>query len=115
MRILFLSLAVPFPCTNGQRIRNGSIVKALAEEGHEVSLIAFAEPEDLGLKGLCLETCRTVTFVPVPAGGHSSQSYGRRLRALGSLRPYGALWRPDTDHRGDPRQRRDRVRRCVCV
>jgi len=91
MRILFLSLAVPFPCTNGQRIRNGSIVKALAEEGHEVSLIAFAEPEDLGLKGLCLETCRTVTFVPVPAGGHSSQSYGRRLRALGSLRPYGAV------------------------
>jgi len=86
MRILFLSLAVPFPCTNGQRIRNGSIVKALAEEGHEVSLIAFAEPEDLGLKGLCLETCRTVTFVPVPAGGFGPSGRCGPMAPCGSIR-----------------------------
>jgi hypothetical protein len=39
MRILFVSLTPPLPPTNGHRMRNLVLLRALADEGHRVSLV----------------------------------------------------------------------------
>ncbi len=87
LRILFSSLAVPFPPTNGHRLRNWCLVKALAADGHAVTLVAFGEPpDDLANQGL-LTVCRDIEIVPNPRGS----ALRDRLRALPSQRPYGAV------------------------
>jgi glycosyltransferase involved in cell wall biosynthesis len=94
MRILFTTLAYPFPPTNGQRLRNWALLHALAEEGHDVSLISFADPQELGSAlGDEGRICRSVERVPLATEGNGYQAaHFNRLRALGSLLPYGA-WR----------------------
>jgi glycosyltransferase involved in cell wall biosynthesis len=94
MRILFTTLAYPFPPTNGQRLRNWALLHALAEEGHDVSLISFAEPGELeGDHREAQRICRTLERIPLATEGNGHQAaHFNRLRALGSLLPYGA-WR----------------------
>jgi len=87
LRLLFSALAVPYPPTNGQRLRNWSLVKALVAEGHEVTLVTFGEPLDDPTRRALLAVCRDVEVVPLPTGS----PLWDRLRALPSARPYGAL------------------------
>ena len=93
LKILFAALTVPFPPTNGHRIRNSTLLRALAEEGHAVSLVAFAEPPELrDPQAAHGGTCRTVDLVPAPdTGGRSGMRPLARLAALPRLLPYGAL------------------------
>ncbi len=94
MRVLFVSLSVPYPPGNGQRMRNWSLVQTLFEEGHEVTLVSFAEPREMASDGECLRrTCRDVRFVPLPVSAvNGSATYGTRLRAFLCGLPYG-VWR----------------------
>ncbi len=94
LRILFVSLAVPFPATNGHRLRNLALLQALGQEGHEVTLVSFAEPHEMGGDGNGLrKACRQVEFVPVPpAARQGGSTYWSRLRALASPLPFG-VWR----------------------
>ena len=94
MRILFVALTLPFPPTNGQRLRNWALLRALAEEGHEVTLVSFAESPELvgeanGLRQM--RGCVELVLLPSPAA-KAGESYASRLRALTSALPYGA-WR----------------------
>jgi glycosyltransferase involved in cell wall biosynthesis len=92
MRILFVSLDIPFPPDKGQRMRNFSLIKALAALRHRVQLISFAEPRDLEADhGPLRSLCDGVTLVPAPFTAKSVlHGHLRRLRALASSVPYGA-------------------------
>lgn len=94
MQILFVSLAVPFPPTNGHCRRNWALLQALAEEGHELTLVSFEEPLEMGRNGSSLrQVCRHVELIPLPAAARSDGgALWGRLRALTSPLPYGA-WR----------------------
>jgi glycosyltransferase involved in cell wall biosynthesis len=92
MRILFAGLTPPWPPTNGQRLRNLALLRALAAEGHAVTWISFCDPGDRdkaspGLAPLCTD----YHFVELPgsraAGG---RDIVRRALSLFSPRPYGA-------------------------
>lgn len=91
MRILFLALACPLPANNGYTLRTWTLLRALAAEEHEVTLLAFGEralvpPADLAL----LEgVCRGVELIPFTRTQLSSvRDIPRRLRALPGPRPY---------------------------
>lgn len=91
MRILFAAIAVPYPPTHGQRLRNWALLRALHEEGHEVTLVAFATTEDVWhATGVLHDACREVRFVPLPYPGVLGRSWAR-LRALPSHLPQGVL------------------------
>src|SRR3984893_12488774 len=94
MRILFVSLAPPFPPTNGHRMRNLVLLRALAGEGHRVSLVSFADSGETGsAKQRLGEICQDVTLVAARADGCGrDEQYWTRLCALKSPRPYG-VWR----------------------
>jgi glycosyltransferase involved in cell wall biosynthesis len=77
---------------NGHRLRTWAMVRALADEGHRVTLVSFAEPDEMKADLAPLrEMCRVVDLVPSPAA--SAQRLlepFRRLRALAAPMPYGA-------------------------
>lgn len=90
MRVLFLDLTIPVPADNGHKLRTWALLRALAGEGHEVTMVAFARPGEgpappAALRGVC---ARVVT-VPLrwtnlsAAGDHQA-----RLRALVRPWPY---------------------------
>lgn len=81
MRILFAATKYPLPVTNGQAMRTLSLLRALAELGHEISLVGFApegggEPAE-GLGSLC----RSVDVVDMGRLQSVSQGVG----ALGRM------------------------------
>jgi glycosyltransferase involved in cell wall biosynthesis len=93
LKILFAALTVPFPPTNGHRVRNSTLLRAMAEEGHAVSLVAFAEPPELrDPQAAHGGTCHTVDLVPAPDTGRRSGTRPlARLVALPRPLPYGAV------------------------
>lgn len=87
MKILAVLLSPPVPATAGHRVRNRSLLRALALEGHEVTAVMLAEAAEIAhpareLKGLCHE----FFMVPAPA----STAWGRMAAVFGA-KPYGAL------------------------
>ena len=92
MRILYLGLVPPIPTTNGHRVRFRSLLWALSGDGHEVTLLCFADPEELSSPARELsDLCTHVHLVPAPAKqGTAGQCWGRLLSLLSSM-PYGAL------------------------
>ena len=46
MRLLFISLTVPLPANNGLKIRTWAMLRALAAEGHETTLLMFADADE---------------------------------------------------------------------
>lgn len=93
LRILFATLALPFPPTNGQRMRNWGILRALAQEGHRVTLLTFADAAEFGCNFSPLnEICEDVKLVPLPGAKSAGwRMYGSRLGGLFSPLPYGAI------------------------
>jgi len=81
MRILFLAHRIPYPPNKGDKIRSFHEVKGLAERGHEVHLLAFADdPHDLRpeSKSELSKLCKTI-------GIHPLKKRIARLKALASL------------------------------
>lgn len=93
MQTLFVALAVPYPPNNGQRLRNFGILKALASEGCEVTLLSFAGPEEMDQQALvALGLCREVELLPAPSAGSSRlRSLWGRARSMLSSHPYGVF------------------------
>lgn len=65
MRILVVTISPPMPANNGQRLRNWAMLRALAAEGHELSLLVLGRPGEAAdydsLKAVCAEV-RTTSF-----------------------------------------------------
>ena len=92
LRVLFAGLTLPYPPTNGHRLRTWAMVQALADDGHRVTLVAFAERgEALVDLGPLRAACAEVELVPTPlalnGGGRDAL---KRVRALASPLPFGA-------------------------
>ncbi len=89
MRLLFISLTVPLPANNGLKMRTWAMLRALAAEGHETTLLMFADAgEDIEIPGL-RQVCARVVSVPLRLSSLTSGTdYAGRLRNLLSTRPY---------------------------
>ena len=92
MRILFAGLALPYPPMNGHRLRTWAMVRALAEEGHRLTVVSFAEPDEMhsDLRPL-RDLCADVELIPTPKGtGTPPLEAYRRIAALPAPMPFGA-------------------------
>jgi hypothetical protein len=90
-RLLFVSLTLPLPVTNGQRMRIWGLLRALAAEGHDIHLLTFAQPWEISAYSAQLaEVCRSVEAVPHSvAHWTAGNNYTDRFRALLSANAYG--------------------------
>jgi len=89
-RLLFLGLCPPVPATNGQRMRNHNLLRALKKEGIDVFFLAFAEPEDLQAPhDELFVLCEGVELVPAPMRNGRLREYLGRFANLFMLSPYG--------------------------
>ena len=92
-RVLFAALTLPFPPTNGHRLRTWSLLRALAADGYSVTLVSLAEPDELNgdIRQLG-EVCTAVELVQAPRRSSSLKELLARLCAIPSPVPYAA-WR----------------------
>src|SRR5207244_1433176 len=86
-------LTLPYPPTNGHRLRTWAMVQALADDGHRVTLVAFAERgEALVDLGPLRAACAEVELVPTPlalnGGGRAAL---KRVPALPAPQPAKAV------------------------
>lgn len=94
MRLLFLSLTFPLPANNGHRLRTWALLRALAAEGHKVTLMAFGDPVEVAPADRTRvgEVCADVELVPLARRQLSRLGdLGGRLRALPAALPYSVL------------------------
>ncbi len=90
-RVLFAALTPPHPPTNGHRHRTWALLRALAAEGYQVTLVSLAEPHELGAHSRPLhEACTTVEFVQAPVRSSSLTGLLARLGAIPFSVPYAA-------------------------
>lgn len=89
-RVLFLSPSFSLPVNNGHKMRTWALLRGLAAEGYEVSLLTLAHPQELaGHEAAVRSVCREVETVP-----HAWTNLARgaditgRLRRILSPRPY---------------------------
>ena len=91
MRILFVALDPPLPTTNGHRIRSAALLRALAADGHEVTLVSFLDPRDTADIGALEGLCRSVQLVsPAISAASSLRGYLGRFRVAATSLPYTA-------------------------
>jgi polysaccharide biosynthesis protein PslH len=88
--VLFVCLAPPLPASNGHRLRNLGLLKALSRAGHTVDIISFARSDER-IDERLRDLCREVQFIPLPEHGSLVSEAWHRLRALPSPLPSGAL------------------------
>ncbi len=94
MRLLFLALSLPLPANNGHRLRTWALLRALAAEGHKVTLMAFGSASQVAPadRARVMETCGDVDLVPLGWTQLSAVADLRgRLRGLSSALPYSVL------------------------
>lgn len=90
MRVLFVGLCPPVPTTNGQRMRNRNLLRALQREGVRVCFLAFAEPEELHAShDQLLSLCEHVQFAQAPKRYGQFEEYLGRFASLFRTTPYG--------------------------
>ncbi|MGA8035512.1 MAG: glycosyltransferase family 4 protein [Candidatus Acidiferrales bacterium] len=81
MRILLLSTTIPYPANNGVKMRSWSVLRTLVDQGHRVTLIAFAEGKEQPDPAI-ERVCDAVVLIP------------HRMRSVSSSRDHmGRLWR----------------------
>jgi glycosyltransferase involved in cell wall biosynthesis len=93
MRLLVLFHFYPLPADNGVKMRTWALLRALAAEGHHITLLTFASAtQDSDHAAEVGRVCRQVDCLPweLPSLS-SSRQYAGRLTALFSSLPYGVL------------------------
>jgi glycosyltransferase involved in cell wall biosynthesis len=93
MRLLVTSAFMPWPADNGYKLRTLSLLRGLATLGHEVTLLAFASPDQAAVDyGPLHEWCRRIEPVPMALASLSAGGgYRGRVAGLASGLPYSAL------------------------
>jgi sugar transferase (PEP-CTERM/EpsH1 system associated) len=76
IKILVLTPQLPYPPQQGTTIRNYNLIAGLAQR-HEVHLLSFGDPDEVGRSTPLGELCRSVQAVPAP-----QRSTGQRLKGL---------------------------------
>ena len=89
MRILFLALDCPWPANNGLRLRTGSVLRALAEGGHDIAFLGFSTEPAAVVPAELRALCPGARLLPSPAPSLSG-GWRRGLRAGFAGAPYSA-------------------------
>lgn len=93
MHVLVLFHFYPLPADNGVKMRTWALLRALAAEGHHITLLTLASPpRGADHSAEVARVCRQVECLrwELPSLS-SSRQYASRLMALFSSRPYGVL------------------------
>jgi polysaccharide biosynthesis protein PslH len=92
VHFLFLSVFSPLPADNGVKMRTSAMLRALAAEGHRVTLLAFSDSfmTDTN-RSPVLPSCHFELLPHVFKSLSSGGNYAGRLRGLLSQLPYGVL------------------------
>jgi glycosyltransferase involved in cell wall biosynthesis len=64
-KILFLTQIVPFPPDAGPKVKTYHVIRALAGQGHSVTLVSFVRPEEVRHINALQEVCEAVHVVPI--------------------------------------------------
>ena len=90
MRILFGSVLYPLPTTDGGKMRLWAILRALANLGHEVTLVSFSKPGDtVGTEEQLRTVCQDSDIIPMQYTRMSEGgAYLSRLFSLFSSAPF---------------------------
>lgn len=64
-KILFLTQIVPFPPDAGPKVKTYHVIRALAGQGHSVTLVSFVRPEEVRHIPALQEICEAVHTVPI--------------------------------------------------
>jgi glycosyltransferase involved in cell wall biosynthesis len=86
MNILFLTQIVPFPPDAGPKVKTYHVLRALAGQGHAVTLVSFVRPDELQHLPALEKICKAVHTVPI----HRSRlaDVGYMLRSYLTKRPF---------------------------
>ncbi len=92
MRLLVLSLMFPVPADNGHKMRIWTLLRALAAEGHELTLLSFIPANEVGdAIGVVRTVCQHVEVVPMKLPSLSSpNNFAGRVLTLPTALPYAA-------------------------
>jgi glycosyltransferase involved in cell wall biosynthesis len=93
MRLLVLFHFYPLPADNGIKMRTWALLRALAAEDHDITLLTLASPTQVAEYAAEVHrVCRQIECLPweLPSLS-SSRQYAGRLMALFSSLPYGVL------------------------
>ena len=90
MRILFGSVLYPLPTTDGGKMRLWAILRALANLGHDVTLVSFSKPGDtVGTEEQLRTVCKDSDIIPMQYTRMSEGgAYLSRLCSLFSAAPF---------------------------
>jgi glycosyltransferase involved in cell wall biosynthesis len=104
MRILYIATMYPLPMNNGVKMRVWSLLCAIANVGHEITLATFAEPKEaVGTEHALRKVCKdSVIVVRHMASLSGSTNYVARLSAVLSPSPFAI-----------ERFRSDEMRTCI--
>ncbi len=85
-KILFLTQIVPFPPDAGPKVKTYHVIRALAGQGHSVTLVSFVRPEEVRHIPALREICDAVHEVPI----HRSRvaDVGYMIRSYLTNRPF---------------------------
>jgi len=86
MRILFLTQIIPYPPNAGPRVKTWNLLRYLAEQDHDVSLVSFVRPEEEEFVPVLEQVCRAV--YPVPIARSRVADVGYWLKSHVSGRPF---------------------------
>lgn len=90
MRILYMATVYPLPVNNGVKMRVWSLLCAIANAGHQITLATFAEPQEAdGTEQALRKVCKDIDIVVRHLASLSgSTNYVARLSAVLSPSPF---------------------------
>lgn len=86
MNILFLTQIVPFPPDAGPKVKTYHVIRALAGQGHSVTLVSFVRPEEVRYLPALQQICSEVHAVPIRRSRLADAFY--MLKSYLSGRPF---------------------------
>lgn len=85
-KILFLTQIVPFPPDAGPKVKTYHVIRALAGQGHSVTLVSFVRPEEVRHIPALREICESVHTVPIRRSRIADVGY--MIRSYLTNRPF---------------------------
>lgn len=85
-KILFLTQIVPFPPDAGPKVKTYHVIRALAGQGHSVTLVSFVRPEEVRHINALQEICEAVHTVPIRRSRIADVGY--MIRSYLTNRPF---------------------------
>ncbi|NKQ35591.1 MAG: glycosyltransferase [Chloroflexi bacterium] len=75
MRILLLTQILPYPPNAGPRVKTWHVLRYLARQGHEVTLVTYLRPEEEPYVDTVRELCTAVHTVPIHRANAKNMFY----------------------------------------